>query len=253
MRGRNRQRHRGGWVPTNAAPAVFDPATLALTSWVRTAYAGAPWTGVASAGSSGSRNLATIGADPTAGANLNGRATASFDGAASALQHQAANNVLFSASAGAFAALFKANTAPTASASDYANGNLLGDPMNAETIFGYTSHGCGLCMYTGGFVTLDNRDSANLSASTGAWHLYQVHWNGTTVRARVDSNPWVSKALGALSFLTPSNPCVGKGYPPVGIFFDGLIAETLTAAVNLSDSDFDNIKSYVNSRHGLSL
>lgn len=58
----------------------FDLSTLAWSSWVRAAYAGAPWSGTPSAGSSGSRSWASAGTAPAVGPLLNGLASADFTG-----------------------------------------------------------------------------------------------------------------------------------------------------------------------------
>lgn len=59
---------RHGLTLGGITPSIFDPASLALTGWWRTnTYAWGTWTGVASAGTSGTRNMteATVRPAPT--------------------------------------------------------------------------------------------------------------------------------------------------------------------------------------------
>jgi hypothetical protein len=63
----------------NLIAATLNPTTLALNDYFRD-YAGSPWTGTASAGTSGADSATEAVNPPTIGAGLNGHPTAIFDG-----------------------------------------------------------------------------------------------------------------------------------------------------------------------------
>ncbi len=75
------------WQGGGCSCAGFTPADLNLTGFWDASYAGAPWAGTASLGSSGSKSLITTDTNiprthtaPTAGTAVNGYTPASFDG-----------------------------------------------------------------------------------------------------------------------------------------------------------------------------
>ena len=78
-----------------------------------------------------------------------------------------------------------------------------------------------------------------------------VKWDGTTLSARVDSGSWSPTSAGSINYLTPTMVS-GRDYSGA-TFFDGNILEIMTSDEALSDADFDTLKSYVNTRYGLSL
>lgn len=58
-------------ICSQRSTASLDPSTLAFADWNRATFAGAPWAGVASAGTSGARALSSGGVAPGVGAALN--------------------------------------------------------------------------------------------------------------------------------------------------------------------------------------
>lgn len=232
----------------SSAAAVFNPATLPLSLWVKAPYGGAPWSANASTGGSGTVPLATSGIDPTVGTSLNGKATAAFAGASSqSLRTGTANNVLFSASGGAGWVLFNATSIPTTGGAAYTDGTFFTDPSDGDTTFGLTSAGLSASILTGaGYMRVNVTFS-----TTGSWHLFQWKWDGTTLKARVDSGAYVTMAAGNVNFAVVSNVSAGVSY--AGIYFDGLIAEMATSASAISDANLDNVKSYVNATYSLAL
>ncbi len=223
----------------------FDAASLALTGWWRASYAASPWRGAGSAGSSGTRALSQASSPPSTGSAVNGLVPADFNGTDQYLSSTVQNDAYLSVGGSSLFCLFYANSAPSP-VSDYSDGTFFTDPANAETTFGFTSSGIGMCLYDGAYKRL------NVACGTGAWHLAQFKHDGTNMKARVDSGSWSSLACGTLSFLTPSAVVVGQGYAG-GMYFDGRILELGVAATALSDAVFDRIKTYVNARYALSL
>ena len=239
--------------PSSSGP-VFNPATLALSMWHSAklaAYSAPPWAGNASAGGSGSVTAGTAGADPTVGAALNGHNTTAFNGTSELLSESVGAATLFTANAGTFCCLFNASSIPTSTGANYTDGNMLADPGNADQGFGLTSNGLGTVLLNS---AASNYDQLYLPFSTtGSWHLFQSKWTNTGIRARVDSGAWSSVTTTGSGFAGASaNMYMGVSYASTQ-HFAGLIAEMMTAAVTLSDSDCDNIKSYVNATYGLSL
>lgn len=231
------------WKPIGAA---FNPATLALTSWLKAPYAGAPWAAASSAGTSSTNTYTTSGADPTVGASLNGKATAAF--ASQFLSSTLTSGSMYSASAGSAAFLFNASSLPANTGAVYEDGNFLTD-TNAEVAFGVSSSGLRFTLQGTGFASFSLTGAI---PTTSAWHLAQFKWDGTNIKCRLDSGTW--SALACTGWVTAANmiSTLGRGYSGAQLFA-GLMAEAMTAAVTISDADFDNIKSYCNSVYGLSL
>ncbi len=225
---------------------AFDPAVLALSGWWRADYAGAPWTGTASAGASGSRSLVTAGNDPAVGSAVGGLDPADFDGSNDLLASTVQTSDLFSAGAGSFWCLFYADTAPAPGGADYDNGNFLTNDTTAEIDIGFTSAGFSANVYGGAHTRID------VACSTGAWHLGQVRWDGANLEVRVDGGSWSSVAFGGWVPVVPEIIKVGRGYSGAP-WFDGRIAEMATAASALSTGDFDNVRAYCADRYGVSV
>ncbi len=224
----------------------FTPANLSLTGYWRANFTGLPWVGTASIGTSSGRNLVTQADDPSTGASQNGFAPADFNGSSNYIQADVNNTTLLGTSGSIFF-LFNGDTAPTNSGLDYGDGNIFTDPTNAETTFGFTDLGFGACI-------LDDSITyrrISISCGTGNYHLAQAKWNGTNLYARIDSGNWSNIASGPFTAITPSAPNVGLSYSTIR--FDGRLLELGITNIFLSDSDFNNIVSYVNKRYHLSL
>lgn len=232
-----------------SSAAVFNPATLPLTSWLKLYPGSAPWTGAASAGSSGTNPYTTSGSDPTAGTTLNGKATAAFSGA-QFLDSTDVDTTMYSASAGSAAFLFNASSLPAnIPGAPYEDGNFLTD-TNAEVAFGVTTSGLRFTLQTTAFASATITSSS--VPSTGAWHLAQYKWDATTIRVRLDSGAWSTTSAGGLVSSAAMISTFGRGYSGAS-FFTGLLAEAWTSNTTISDANFDNYKSYVNSLYALAL
>jgi hypothetical protein len=229
--------------------AVFDPATLPLSLWLKPTYAPSTWNSSASTGASGGR-AATSAAAPTAATALNSKVGAAFNGTTQFLTPTGLiTSDLFSAGAGSMSILYKANSGLAA-----ASANALGDAgLLQDAGAGYFGLGVNA---TGVSIRVDdNVGGRNLAATAthdgSTWNLVQAKWDGTNLKIRVNSGAWVTGTCGNLGYLASADK-IGANYN-ASVFFPGTIEEIITSATALSDANSDNIKSYVNATYGLSL
>ncbi len=225
-----------------STPEVFDPATLSLTGWWRASYGGSPWAGVASAGASGSRTLAEAGTPPAVGAALNSLDTADFDGSDDCLKTAAAASSYVTDSAGSYWILFNADAAAAAEATPVGDASVLG--LQASGFMGCAINSTGFrpWIHDGAYKSV----TIATGSPTGAWILGQAKWNGTTLYGRINGGSWSSTAAGAVGDLSAVLKMGGHFTP-----FNGLVAEMGITDSALSDDDFDDIVSYIESRYGL--
>ncbi len=223
----------------------FDAATLSLTGFWRASYAASPWVGVPSAGSSGSRDLSEATNPPSAGAAINGLTPADFDGTNDVLTNATQMGTLLSASAWSCWALVNIDAINTNNTDVWLN-----DP-----IFNDSGAFWGIHLKSGGTVHAYQWDGAAKSVSetiaTGAWALVQAKYDGTNLRLRVNGGSWQSVAAGNIA-TTTGTLRVGLT-PTAGHAFDGRMADLGIANTAFSDATFDDLKSYINARYGLSL
>lgn len=233
-------------VPAGGAPPVFDPATLPLTLWFRD-YAGAPWAGTASAGSSGTRSFISAGSDPSVGA-LGGHGVAVFDGVANNMLLSGFTNWddLINDNAATVIALTKSNIAP-AHAVWFSDPTVITTP---DQIFGVSFSDAGSQLGTYDGATFGELD---VPMAPGGYHAMQFTHDGVNFRGRVDSGGFSTQAKGATASLTlEASAQLGKSSAGA-VFWNGDIVELMIADSVLSDADLDNIKSYFNARYGLAL
>lgn len=232
-------------------------AGLALTGRWTTAYAASPWVGVASAGSSGTNNLTEATNPPATGPALNGRTPALFNGTNSKLTAATDAGTMLSAGAWSFWCLFKANTIAGVQSVYGANNESLGGAAVTQTwvasLTDLDPGGAHDYRAQIGQIQLDSSPVINnLAITLGTYHLLQGKYDGTNVRARVDSGSWVDVAsthnVGISGAYT-----IGPSVNGALVDFDGDIADTGVAAVAFSDGDFDAIKAELNTLHGLAL
>jgi hypothetical protein len=234
-----------------AGGGAFDPATLALTGWWRASYAGSPWTPTASAGTSGSNgNLTEATNPPAVGTAVNSLDPADFDGANDKLTGPNAS-ALFDAADWSAWVLFKAASAPADQGAPYryTNPAFFAEGGSAYIGMGFSSGGIHVVQYQTGLGT---HKELILACGTGAWHLAQAKYDGTDLKLRLDSGAWSTIASANLE-LSGSTTVVLGNPAFASAPYDGDIAELAMADVTLSDGDFDNVVSYVNSRYALSL
>jgi hypothetical protein len=231
---------------------AFDPATLALTGWWRASYAGSPWTPTASAGTSGANGNLTEATNPPATAvnAINSLDTADFDGTNDKLTGPNAS-ALFDAASWSAWVLFNADTAPAdqGAAFRYTNPTFFAEGGSAYLSMGFSSGGIHVAQYQVGVGTHKERV---LACGTAAWHLAQARYDGVDLELRLDSGAWSSIASANLELSGSTAVVLGNpGFASAP--YDGDIAELAMSDVTLSDGDFDNVVSYVNSRYALAL
>lgn len=241
------------WLLSVGEPDDVEyPGTLPLTAWLRSDYSAGSWLGSYSAASAGANHFieATGANQPSVGASLNGYPTVDFDGTNDKLTGPS----VFPSSALILASfsiwwLFNADSAvadPGAAAPYNAPG--IDDTSGAGLAIGYCAAGVRAGYYDG-----STWNSVAQAASTGSWHLARIRSDGTKIELSVDSNAFTSVARGTLNGagVTAFPLRIGTAYN--GSFFNGRMAEIGMAKEALSDEVFDNIKSYINSKYGLSL
>lgn len=237
----------------------FDPTGMLLTGWWRAPYSGAPLAANASLGSSGTNGaLVNGGTAPSVGTALNGFATMDFVPASThSLATGTAITTFLSASSFSIAVLFNADTA----AADNGASAALNSQIFSDRDVSATATSVGVSFSTSGVVAWV-RDAVSASKTrsiaacgTGGWHLAKVTWDGTTktLKCSIDANvlPAGSVSVNALTLSSALGGAGATGQDTVN--FDGRIAEIMTSNVVFSNTDFDNIRDYINNRYSLSL
>lgn len=217
---------RGGGAP------AFDLASLYLTGWFEDYDVGAAsgdWAGKASAGTSGSRTMAT-GTAPTQGTALNGHGTAAFTTASSLVG--GAMSLYLTAAAWSAWWLQSVTTAPCVplSAADFSW--FFGAITNSGVQAQVTQAGGG--------------PSASPAMTLGVYYLAQADYDGTTVRVRVNGGTWATSARANIASLVP-NMTMGLSAST------GTIASVGTLASKISDGTHDSILARMRTWSGLAL
>lgn len=214
-------------TPTRA----FDPSMLPMTALWRD-YAGAPWTSLASAGSSGGRTL-TDAAPPTTGA-LNGHGTADF-GTTKKLATASPSLVSSYLSAAAWSIYALVN--PTAALT----GTIIYDNTGYWDL-GFSSGAAAVEVFNGSTYT----KVSSAALSVGAWALVQARYDGTNLSIRANGGSWVSTAcVQIMDLATPlTMPTISAS---------ARVAELGISNISLSNSQFDSLLAYARARYGLAL
>lgn len=224
----------------NLSRVVEELAVLPLTMYFDSStYAVGTWTGKASAGTSGGRNATTAGANPTVGANLNGIPTVAFAHAsAQYLNFSYALSTVFTAGAWSWWCLCNQTAA--------AIGSLFGDQVDGYVDIGTTAiPQFNPLQFNGGYF------GPAVASFTSQWQLVQAKYDGTNLKARVNSSAWSSVAVGNIGSLI--RQCrIGANYNTLNTF-DGLMASMGAAQVAFSDAQFNAIKAALNTRFALAL
>jgi hypothetical protein len=238
--------------------SAFDPATLSLTGWWRASYSGSPWAPTASAGSSGSNgNLEEATNPPATGSAVNGYTPADFDG----------SNDLLTVPGGAILDTFYNTTAYSVVMLINVDSFTLTDPgatqpFNCPGGFGDVGGNGGPCggvagsgasgVFRFGHSDVTDFNSASVAISTATWTMVAATYNGTNVEVTKNAGSAATQAVGTVTGLASSSAAVGRNYLSAQ-FFDGKVLEIMAADTALSGANLTNIKSYFNSRYGLSL
>jgi hypothetical protein len=220
------------------------PSTLAVEGWWRASYSASPWVGTESAAASSGRNLTEGTNPPATGSAINSLVTADFDGTNDRL-NGAACSTFMTVSAYSGWALVNLDAINTNNTSNY----FLNDIILATT---GTAEWCVYLRSSGPTVGVTNTNAAGAAAaiSTGGWALVQFRFGSGTTEIRVNSGSWVTASQSNVSSLAANlavGDCAASG------FLDGRIADIGLLKTRLDDTAFNNLKSYINSRYGLSL
>lgn len=228
---------------TGAAGAVFDPATLPLTMWLRASYTGSPWGGAASTGASGA-NAASAGIAPAVGSAVNGLTPADFNGTTHYLQTAAFSETNFPLAGYAGAVLFRADTLAAPSGTVYGDPSLLSDAYGFTV--GISTSGLAISHFDGAWQT---DRLAGVSATT--WTLGQFRYNGTSLFLRINGGAWSAGKAAATRGIVAATYKTDIGFfTGASVYLDGQMLEAIGAAA-LSDAQFDNYRSYLNNRYGV--
>jgi len=227
----------------------FSPSNLALTGWWQAgSYVVGTWTGTASAGASGGRNGAGIGANPALGTAINGYQPPDFDGAlsGSVLALGVAISSFIASGGWTLGVLLNCDTASTTDPVIANNQLLFGDGQGFWGLYASNTSGSPKLH----LLTNDGTEkAATVALSTGAWVYAHCTYNGTTMTVDLGGGTTANAASGA-----PSNMTNGLrfGRRLTNTSFDGRIAEIMVGASNALWSRSQAV-GYLNSRYGLAL
>ena len=243
---------QGQSSPPNTAPqpSVFDPATLPLTGWWRASYGGSSWVGTASAGASGSRNASEATTPPAVGSLVNALAPADFDGSNDRLTLDGADiGAYYATSAYSGWALVKANVVNTNGDNSVPFAN---DAILATTPSGYWAAALreSGAVQINHFTTTAERKVPSAPFAVGQWQLVQWKYDGTYVKLRVNNGTWVAVAAANQELQNAFR--MGLNYQG-DAFLDGDILEMALSNAAISDTDFDKVLTYCETRYGLTL
>ncbi len=222
---------------------ILDPATLTLTGYWRNpggtlgSAITDPWPGTASAGSSSGRPL-TIGALPNVGASFGTHPSADFNGSGHYLVLGSSLKLSDLLSRPAYFAqvIFEADTAAAPAANPYDDELLLGE-NGGNFYIGFSTSG----VRAGHYDDVSFKVTPAVACSTGAKHCAQVWYDGTNVSCRVDGGAPQTVAAGQVTTaITTLIPRVGASFN-AGAFFDGRIAQILTAQSVLTSTQRDQL------------
>lgn len=231
----------------NGSPPL-DPTTLSLDGYWRNMSA-MPWVGVASVGTSGSNNITSAGADPSA-SSLNGHSDQVFNGT-SQVVHSAANESAFFNTTGFSGwALINVAGIGTSNTTSYEDN---------DTLFGLSSSNQGVNLYfrsagpvVGIMVQSSGEKIIEASFSLSTWHLVQFYYNGSALAIRVDGGTWQQNSpVGSVASLA-ALMIIGCD-ASVSHFFHGTIAELALSKTVFAQSVFDQVRGYINARYGVSV
>jgi hypothetical protein len=239
------------------AVAPFDPATLDLDFYFDGASyvpASGAWPSLASAGISGNaiQSMAPkYTGKPTAGTQ-GGLQTALFtnplSGVAASQVLQCAVDMAYVPNAvqGSVWALLKYNPAHSVGsplATAYNNQGIYCE-SNARFNLVSTSGKAQIILYDGSFPAVE------VVAADSTWLLVQAKWDSATLKIRVNGGAWGSVACGAIVAPTRRSK-LGESYG--GADWEGELASVGVSPVAFSDATFDNIRTSLGTRWGLSL
>ncbi len=215
-------------TPVIVSLPSFDPASLAATTYLRD-YAGTPWVGTASAGTSGSHNYID-GTEPSVGADFGSHPSAYFDVGSKNVDGDSitlADLLTDSAFTVQVIAEFDSAGSPT----DPYNEAALFQAINTNLYLTYTTDGIRAGFYDG----TDYRVTTAIALATGVKACVQFVYDGTNIKCRVNGGSYQTAAAASVH-----SSAMGSG-PRVGVSIDGRIAQVLTFASELSSGDLADL------------
>ncbi len=240
---------------TTIAGADISPATLNMSMWSQAGNytcnsSPVHWTGTASQGASGTTYLGPGWSDPLCdslsyynGESLNGHAAVEFDGYQSLISSANLDDLITTTGWSTFALVKSYDESsgvdpsigyvgiPVMEGFAYNWGVMVG--LVWQQVSGYNDYG------------------AQTGFTANAWQFIQAYYDGTDVCARVNSDSWTCGA--SANWLSDSSPLsVGMDSEAFSAF-NGLMEDLGVAPVVFSQSTFNGIKGYMNTRYGLSL
>jgi hypothetical protein len=239
-------KQEAGDATTDGPPANLD---LSLTGWWRGSYTASPWAGTQSAGASATQNLTQATNPPLAGPPLNGFTTADFNGTSSTFDG-APVATFHSTTTFSGWALVHVDSINTDSATWSQNDAIV--CTNGTGQFGIYLRDNGAGVVTVGLAILSTVDrTVTTTFVKNSWQLVQWKSDGATMSIRVNGSAWASTTAGSLGSLAAALD-VGRN-PGQNNFLDGRVAEIGLAAVQLTEAQFDAVRTYASARYGLTL
>lgn len=203
------------------ATGLFDLSTLASTGWWRGSYAASPWTGTASAGASGTRNLTEGTHPPTAGSAVDGKTPAHFNGADSKLGHAGPVAPTFiSTTAWSSFVMFKADAVTLSPGLKYQIPHFW---ASSDSAVGITFDSDGVSVQQADATP--TQTAISLACGTGSWHVVFAWFDGTAIHLQLDNGaPIQGPCVGIYAGVSSAALVVGTNYNSAQ-FFAGDIME----------------------------
>lgn len=237
-----------GTASLASAFEYWSPAQLSLVVWNRASYSGAPWSGTASAGSSGGNQLQDLAVTtPGTGTAVNGYTPIRFASGTGQRLYGPNSDTVFGVSTGSIVVLAKADTAGADAANTVSVRGLVAVQGAGEFQMGHSTAGLRVSVYDGAY-----QEVPSITQGTGAWFLAAARYNGSAVQARVNSGSFASNSTAA------GNPVLSAtatylGASQAADTFDGDILEVLEGSLLLTDADVTKIRGYAATRYGVTV
>jgi hypothetical protein len=223
--------------------AAFSPASLPLTLWVED-YAGLPWVGEASAGTSGAHSL-TAGTAPGVGTAFNGHDTAYFNAGSKNIDGGGGLTWGDLISASAFTihviANFDSAIAPAGGGRPDLD-HTVAASINANLYITQTTDGIAGGYYDGSGYKVT---TAIAHPANGTKACIQMKLVGGTIKVRVNGSGWQTTSA---ANVRAAELASGVRF---GLLLDGREAQIIAADTALSDADLDSLYADAQSRFGV--
>ncbi len=217
-----------------AADDDFDPASLTATGYLID-YAGEPWEGTASAGTSGDHDFIKSIEEPGIGADFGTHPSADFTGDDYLLGDSVSLGDLIDIDSYTFDFIVEMDDNAVPTGSHYDDPCLLGDVTNGEIYVTFTDDGVRAGHYDGLFFNVTDP----VALGTGTKASVQVVYDGADVKLRVNAGLWETVAADPMQSGAMSNvPIIGAGYAATNKI-NGRIARWMTFDSALDESVLD--------------